>query len=117
MVHKCMKKGCAATATHRVRGEMLRFRCAEHALPLSSVRLADSGLTKYFLEAVFDHGPSLAVVCTMPGSDEAGSWGIGQCSFVSKDGRTLTCPNCWEELGELSDENVEHQSEYHSCAV
>lgn len=29
----------------------------------------------------------------------------------------LECNECNEELGEITDSNIEHQSEYHSCPV
>jgi hypothetical protein len=51
------------------------------------------------------------------GSDEAGNWEDEPMQLVSKDCKTIQCKNCQEELGELSDENILHQSEYHSCAI
>jgi hypothetical protein len=55
-------------------------------------------------------------VWTKAGSDEGGNWEDEPTVFINIHGK-LACGKCREILGDLTNEHIESNSEYHSCGL
>lgn len=55
-------------------------------------------------------------VYTRAGKDEGGCWQAEPTVFINIHGK-LACGRCREILGELTDEHINSNSEYHGCGI